>query len=74
MSTDAILHAMQEGTFHPDWVTDIDEGEYDEVYREVYCDLCETEGHSFRTCAVRDDAPDAHLESAYEDRFEGDWD
>lgn len=69
MSTDTFdMHA--EGILFPD----IDEGEYDEVYREVYCDLCETEGHSFRTCAARDDEPDAHLEDAYELLSEGDWD
>lgn len=48
------------------------------LHGEVYCDLCEREGHTFRSCPQRDDdpAPDAHLEMEYESRFEidGDWD
>lgn len=28
---------------------------FDQAYEDPYCDYCEREGHTFRTCPERDD-------------------
>jgi hypothetical protein len=32
--------------------------EYEGDYFEPFCDFCEEEGHSFRSCQMRDDDPE----------------
>lgn len=44
---------LEEQEAHEDQDRRAEQGEYD----EDYCDYCEREGHTFRTCPARDDEP-----------------
>lgn len=79
MSNHHIPDEWAEPAAYDAWLDRQNDAALEGFYRTVegYCDYCEVEGHTFRTCPARDDdyrdydeAPeyeDSHLEMAYED-------